>query len=1307
MALVDTGATISIINDEFCHAFGIEIKPLEHIIPLKGTGGFSIPYLGYAEVGLSIPKIPNYEEQVLMLVIKDQSNYSRRVPIQIGTRIIDRVVGQLKSEELEGLAEEWKAAYLSTVVSYAVVGARDEGDSFSLEQVEGPVRLTEDVIVPPNDSVEAWAQHSVVGHSKRIVVCTESPSLFAEGRVMNAGAKWEITPGSSKVKVLLHNLSSREARVPAKTVVGDLTPCNTVPPIIAPDEGNDQEVMTEPTDEEKEQLLAQMDLSGLDKWTAEEKEEALALLREYACIFSKNDLDLGKTSIVKHKIEVTDPVPFKERYRRIPPSLYDEVRAHLQQMLDVGAIRPSHSPWASPVVLVKKKDGSMRFCIDLRKLNARTVKDSYSLPRIEETLDCLRGSKLFTSLDLKSGYWQVEMAEESKPLTAFTVGPLGFFECHRMPFGATNAPATFQRLMETCLGDLQLNWCIIYLDDVVVFSATPKDHLNRLRAVFERLRQAGLKLKPSKCEFFKDSITYLGHVVSAEGVSTDPKKVEIVKQWPTPATVTHVRSFLGFVNYYRRFIKDFAKLAKPLYCLISGDNAQRKNKPVEWGPEAQQAFEQLIERCTTAPILAYADFSLPFQLHLDASGTGLGAILYQQQEEAKRVISYASRTLSQSEGRYPAHKLEFLALKWAVTEQFHEFLWGNVCDVYTDNNPLTYVLTTAKLDATGQRWVAALASYTLSLHYKSGKTNVEADALSRIPWKWELRDPIVKAILTSTENKLVPVVATLYQEAKVHKLPGPKPKPQQMTVEDWVQAQNQDPALREIRKIVRNSKAKIVPLNSADAEEYRRFLRQRSGLRLRRGVLYRKFKTHRPDRNSMQLCLPRAFRQLAMEGCHDEIGHLGIERTLDLLRDRFYWPMMIEDVTNHVHSCERCIRFKAKQERAPLQPLTASYPMELVHMDYLTIESGRGGKDVNVLIITDHFTRYAEAIVTPNQSAIATAKALWDGWMRHYGFPEQILSDQGRNFESDLIRALCALVKVRKLRTTSYHPMTNGQCERFNGTLIGMLGTLDPGAKERWQDHVGTLVHAYNCTRNNATDLSPYYMWYGRKPKLAVDVKLGLNVGDIGQISAHKYVQRLERQLRWAYDKALKFSEKESARSKKRYDRKVQCAKLEPGDLVLVRRYAFTGKHKIQDRWEQQIYVVEQQCYGKSPVFRIKPQEGTGRTRVVHRNMLLPITQRLPLEPEEEISVEPGYRRDTAREPEDADKGPGSPPPTDERTVPDTPPGVSGRPWTRSQARPAVSAGVQGFQGHLNREAFVQGLMEWVTSWWRDHPHHD
>ena len=390
------------------------------------------------------------------------------------------------------------------------------------------------------------------------------------------------------------------------------------------------------TPEQMKQLFEQIKLEeGTSLWTEEQCSRVRTVIEKYSFLFAMNSLDLGRTDLVKHHIQLDNYTPIKDRYHRIPPHHYKEVWKHLKEMLDIGAIRRSNSPWASPVVLVRKKDGSLRFCIDLRKLNAWTVKDAYSLPRIEDALDSLNGACIFTSLDLKSGYWQVELDEESILLTAFTVGPLGFYECVRMPFGLTNAPGTFQRLMESCLGELHLDWCIIYLDDIIIFLKEPDEHITRLEGVFEKLAKAGLKLKPSKCEFFRSSLKYLGHIVSREGITTDPRKIEAIRNWPRPQTVTDICSFTGFTNYYRKFIKGYPKIARPLHELTSGDNAKRKNHKVDWNIRCNDSFEALKSICSECPVLAYADYTKPFVLYTDASTTGLGVVLYQKQEDGK------------------------------------------------------------------------------------------------------------------------------------------------------------------------------------------------------------------------------------------------------------------------------------------------------------------------------------------------------------------------------------------------------------------------------------------------------------------------------------------------------------------------------------------------------------------------------------------------------------------------------------------------------------------------------------------------
>ena len=411
-------------------------------------------------------------------------------------------------------------------------------------------------------------------------------------------------------------------------------------------------------------------------------------------MFSLDKNEMGCTDATEHVIKLTKSEPFKERFRRIAPPLVEEVRKHIQEMLDGGAICPSNSPWCNAVVLVRKKDGTLRFCIDFRGLNNRTEKDLFPMPKMVDTMETMVGARIFSTMDLKSGFWQVKMAEESRPYTAFTVESLGVYEFLRMLFGLCNTPAMFQRLMQNCLGELNLTYALIYLDDIVVFSDTEKEHVKCLAAVFERFRERGLKLKPSKCEFFKEEINYLGHRVSANGMKPGTDNLDGILAMAPPTTATGIRRFLGATGFYRRVIKGYTRIAQPLNDLISDENSKLKLETVKLTVAALRAFHQLKMRCITAPVLAFADFEKPFCLETDVSKDGLGAVLSEKQPDGKfHPVAYASRSLKGSEAKYHSSKLEFLALKWAVVNQFCEYLQYRPFQVKTDNNPLTYVMS--------------------------------------------------------------------------------------------------------------------------------------------------------------------------------------------------------------------------------------------------------------------------------------------------------------------------------------------------------------------------------------------------------------------------------------------------------------------------------------------------------------------------------------------------------------------------------------------------------------------------------------
>ena len=368
---------------------------------------------------------------------------------------------------------------------------------------------------------------------------------------------------------------------------------------------------------------------------------------------------------------------------------------------------------------------------------------------------------------------------------------------------------------------------------------------------------------------------------------------------------------------------------------------------------------------------------------------------------------------------------------------------------------------------------------------------------------------------------------------------------------------------------------------------------------LTKGILFRKSFTDNTSSKKIiwQLVIPKTHRHKAILGCHDEVGHQGRVRTLSLLRERFFWPNMQVEATQHIAKCSRYLKRKSTPQVAPLQPILVPQPLELVHLDYLTLEPSKGNIE-NVLVITDHFTRYALAYASKTQTAQATARILWDNFICHYGFPEQFISDQGRNFESDLIQELCKIAGVKKLHTTPYHPQSNGQCERFNSTLCNMLGTLSDEEKSDWKSHLGCMTHAYNCTKHASTTYSPYYLMFGRHPRLPIDVAFGLH--------KPRYIQKLRRRLNYAHKKASKYPSEQAQKYKTSYDKSVKGPQLQVNDLVLVKIVAHKARHKIQDKWESEEYIVIEQPIPGTPVYRVRPVTGT-KVRTLHRNLLLPL----------------------------------------------------------------------------------------------------
>ena len=556
------------------------------VLPIRGIGGISVEPVGFIMMNVKVPCVQGYDEDQIAIVMDDPG--MSEWPVTLGTPTIYWVMEVIKESEISKLAVPWASSRVSWLMRdvqarLSQVVVNDVANKpISPLNVDEVVRVASKCTIPPFGHKAIHGKVNLVLHGYKMNVMTHrlekrSPSLPLGIDVQTVYAT--LADGSNRVTVVLRNSTRDWLEIKKGILIARMVAANEIPKVtnlLSAEEPKEQPSLTEA--ERQDLLLEKLDLTGLEAWPEDQVQKACSLLKEYHDIFSLEKCDVGHTKAAKHKIVHKDPnTPlFKETFCRIPPPQLDDVRAHLKMMLDAGVIRPSNSPWCNAVVLVRKKDGSLRFCIDFRKLNSLTVKDSHPLPRICETLESLVGAAHYSTFDMNSGFWQVPMDEESKQYTAFTLGSMGLYECESMPFGLCNAPPTFQRLMLNCLGELNLTYCHIYLDDVIIFSQTEEEHMERMRVVFDRLHEHGLKLKPSKCDMFKTEINYLAHHVSKKGVLPS-KNLEAIAECPPPDTSTKVMSFVGLVGHYRHFIKGFANIAAPLYDLTSRENKDKKS----------------------------------------------------------------------------------------------------------------------------------------------------------------------------------------------------------------------------------------------------------------------------------------------------------------------------------------------------------------------------------------------------------------------------------------------------------------------------------------------------------------------------------------------------------------------------------------------------------------------------------------------------------------------------------------------------------------------------------------------------------
>ena len=1000
--------------------------------------------------------------------------------------------------------------------------------------------------------------------------------------------------------------------------------------------------------------------NGAANHPIEVQKELFCLLNDFQGSFSKDDTDLGLTTLTEHQIDTGDAKPVKQPPRRPPLALAGEEKKAIDQMLQQGIIQKSTSPWASPIVLVKKKNGKIRTCIDYRRLNSVTKKDAYPIPRTQECLDALSESAVFSTLDLTSGYHQVPVQASDISKTAF-VSRHGLYEFKAAPFGLTNMPATFQRVMELALQGLQWTTCLIYLDDVIIFGATHKEHFQRLRQVLQRIQEANFKLKPGKCELMKKEVEFLGHIVSQKGVRPNPHNTRKIQDWSAPSTVTEVRQFLGLCSYYRRFVKNFSILAKPLFDLT------KKESPLQWTTDCQNAFDKLKQHLLSPDIMAYPLDQGGYTLDTDACNDGIGAVLSQMQDGKERVIAYASRSLSKSERNYCVTDKELLAVVYFI-DYFRHYLLGRNFVTRTDHQALKWLFTIREPKGRIARWIELLSSYNFCIEYRPGRQHGNADGLSRCPnprdCECPLQDPVdlrcgpckkckrraapeepadaspqlarrVKGTPSAPKRGkfaafyfcflmfLCSLVKSCFAARWFPKIYNPVRASKEVTADNtpmlniqnyWAsgftvkelqKAQDSDPSIGKVKKWKQENKRPYGTDICSEDPESRHYWNYWNSLEVHDDIIFkRRFEEN--GTSFLQFLVPKSLRDRVLFQAHNTLltGHMGRKKTIFRVKQHSDWYRFREDIYDWLQKCKVCGANKKPTRSPKASPgdMRVGAPMDRWSIDILgrLPLTPRGNR--YILVVCDGFSKWTEAFPVPDQTAETCARVLMNEMVSRLGCPLDLHSDQGRNFESSIFAEICRLLEIRKTRTTPRHPEGNGQVERFNRTLIPMIRAFIKGEQQDWDLYLGCLTGAYRATIHETTKYTPNMLMLGRETRGPGEF---FSFSSVDQEENYgTYVSKLKNRLEKAHQIVRKHLSSSVQRQKGRHDAKAALHKFQVGDAVwyLAERRSEGVNPKLLTPYIGPCIIMQQ--YNNID-FRIL-MDSAGKERVVHYNKLRP-----------------------------------------------------------------------------------------------------
>ena len=917
-------------------------------------------------------------------------------------------------------------------------------------------------------------------------------------------------------------------------------------------------------------------------------------LREFEDVFSTEKAGiLPEQKQGDHAIELDDREPPYGPIYNLSRTELTELRRYLDDALGKKWIRHSVSPAGAPILFVPKKDGGLRLCVDYRGLNAVTIKNRHPLPLITETLDRLSGAKVFSKLDLKDAYHRIRIKRGDEWKTAFRTR-YGHFEYLVMPFGLANAPATFQAYINRALVGLVDVTCVVYLDDILVFSETTAEHWRHVKEVLQRLRQFQLFANRKKCEFFTTRVEYLGFIVSTAGVEMDTRRVETIRDWPTPKTYREVQVFLGFANFYRRFIHHYSAIAAPLTSLLKGSKDGRKTGPLEWSDNAQTAFQQLCRKFTEAPLLQHFNPSQKIRVETDASNFAVAGILSQpDDQESWRPVAFWSRKMIPAEQNYEVHDQELLAVV-AAFKQWRHYLEGSLSpvEVLTDHNNLRGFMKLKELTPRQARWALKLAAYDFEMIHRAGKTN-PADPPSRRP-DYEGASPLNTTLLPTLQNKLAlwsieeaksrqrsddGALQPLLRVANVQAI-IPRSVARDVVEEPYSDAQG---PLKSLIQELQSKDSWVNRFKDNDGAQTGRLRFPNKDWSLGEDNLLRyKGRIYVPE--------DPALRQEIIAKCHDDplAGHFGAEKTLELLQRKYHWRDVAAQVRSYVQTCDICQRTKVVRHRpyGELQSLPLpNGPWQELTMDFITglpPSKRSGGVYDAILVVMDRYTKMVRYLATTKTIAAAElADLFFDEIVCRFGMPAGIVSDRGSVFTSAFWSAVCYHAKIKRRLSTAFHPQTDGQTERQNQTLEHFLRTFADSEQSNWAKLLPMAEFAYMNSRQSSIGCSPFFAMCGYNPEIHWEAEDGSLGGEVP--SAKERVEQLQN-----YRKQIEEHWRGAVEAQAKYynrDHKPQAYKV--GQLVMLSTknlkqkrpskkmsHRFVGPFRIEDKVGAQAYKL-------------------------------------------------------------------------------------------------------------------------------------